>query len=247
MDQDDNPYQEHWNYYVENAPTDGERWPGDEWGSPALWDQVYRTRLLQHGVGTWERCVEIGPGSGKYSLRVLRGNPSVKILAADVSTEFQRVFLTRMGTEGYSDRVIPILLDNNSGTLRKAVEAQDWRGKLDGFYSIDAMVHVDLQYLVAYLVTAAVCLHVNGTLIMSLANCCSDRGFEKLIKDTPQMFRRLGHPTAKFEWLSPDAVGSILGRLGFSITVMDTQSRDIWVVAKLKKVLWEPSILRCIH
>jgi hypothetical protein len=247
MDQDGNPYREHWNHYVERTPPDGGRWPGDEWGSPTSWDLVYRTRLLRHGAGTWERCVEIGPGSGKYSLRVLNGNPSLTILAADISTEFQRVFVKRMGVEGYSDRIIPILLDNNAGTLRKAIQEQEWRGKLDALYSIDAMVHVDLQYLIAYLVTAAACLRVGGILIMSLANCCSDKGFEKLIKDTPQMFRRLGRPTAKFEWLSPEAVVSILERLGFSITVMDTRSRDIWAVAKLKKVLREPSILRCIQ
>ena len=58
-----------------------------------------------------------------------------------------------------------------------------WRGQVDAVYSIEAMVHVDLQYLMAYLLTAAAALRPEGKLIMTLATMNSDHGFGKLLRD----------------------------------------------------------------
>ncbi len=243
---EDNIYRQHWDYYASRNKRSGDRWPGDEWGTPESWNRLFQKMFAGSGVAGWERCVEIGPGSGKYTLKVLENSPS-HVMAADVSAGYQQHFKTRIGEAGLSQRVTPILLDSDSATLHRAIHAKGWKGNLDAVYSIDAMVHVDLQYLIAYLVTAAACMKTGGKLVMTLANCCSDGGFDKLILDTKMIFSRLGTHSAKFEWLSPDAVKSILPRLGFSIDMLDTGGRDILVVATLARPLTDEKILKSIE
>ncbi len=242
---EDNIYRQHWDHYAKMKKRSGDWWPGDEWGTPESWDRTFNNLFADHGVAAWRNCVEIGAGSGKYTLKVLENSQS-HVMAADVSAGYQEVFCTRLTEAGLISRVSPVLLDNDSTTLYRAIEAKGWKGELDGFYSIDAMVHVDLQYLIAYLVTAAACLKPGGKLIMTLANCCSDRGFEKLIAETKNAFARIGKHSGKFEWLSPDAVRSILPKLGFDIDLLQTAGRDIALVATLRSPLTDPKITQCI-
>ncbi|MGQ0486207.1 MAG: SAM-dependent methyltransferase [Hyphomicrobiales bacterium] len=209
-------------------------------------DSLFQKMFVGSGVAGWERGVEIGPGSGKYTLRVLANSQS-HVMAADISAGYQDHFKSRIGEAGLSARVTPILLHSDSATLHRAIQAKGWKGSLDAVYSIDAMAHVDLQYLIAYLVTAAACLRTGGKLVMTLANCCSDAGFDKLISDTKRIFSRLGTHRAKFEWMSPDAVKSILPRLGFSIDMLDTNGRDILVVATLLRPLTDEKLLKSIE
>ena len=187
----------HWDYYADRTKRDGEFWPGDEWGTAASWDRLFKTLFMSSGVEKWQRCLEVGSGSGKYTIKVLNKSPA-DIIAADISAGYQQHLKARLNEIGLSSRVTTVLIDNNSATLLKHIEEKDWIGKLDAFYSIDAMVHVDLQYLIAYLVTAAYTLKVGGKVVMTVANCCSDLGFEKLISDTPRIFKRIHTNSAKF-------------------------------------------------
>ena len=88
-------YSRTWDHYVETweqwKKIEGEdwRWPGDEWGSPELWESNYRRFFV--GAEGWERAVEIGQGSGKYTERVLGGNDSVALRAYDISPKFLEV------------------------------------------------------------------------------------------------------------------------------------------------------------
>ncbi|MCI0600403.1 MAG: hypothetical protein L0Y50_01285 [Beijerinckiaceae bacterium] len=79
------------------------------------------------------------------------------------------------------------------------------------------------------------------------ANCCSDGGFENLIRDTTVMVQRMDLHTARFEWMSPDQVRSVLLRLGFEIDRLDTTGRDMWTIATLRHPLTDPKILLCIE
>lgn len=242
----DNIYSQHWDYYAAKTKRSGDWWPGDEWGTKDSWERVFKKLFIEQGTSDWRTCVEIGPGSGKYTIQVLRSSQA-HVMAADVSAGYQQHFRDHLTEEGLIDRVTPVLLDSDSGTLYRSISQKGWRGNVDAFYSIDAMVHVDLQYLIAYLVTAAVCLKKGGRLVLTLANCCSDGGFAKLIVDTKRIFSRIGTHSAKFEWLSPDAVRSILPRLGFGIDMMDTSGRDILVTATLLEQLSDPRILAAIE
>lgn len=245
MSNPDNLYQQHWDFYAKNARREGDRWPGDEWGTPESWERVFKKLFLDQGAAGWRNCVEIGPGSGKYTIKLLQ-NSEAHVVAADISPGYQQHFRTRLTEAGLIDRVTPVLLDNNSATLRKAIEAKNWSGGVDALYSIDAMVHVDLQYIIAYWITAAASLKVGGRLVMTLSNVCSDKGFEKLIVDTKRMFERMTQHTARFEWMSPDQVRSIMPRLCFAIDMLDTSGRDIHLVATLKSPLTDQKLLAAI-
>ena len=87
--------------------------------------------------------------------------------------------------------------------------------EVDAVYSIAAMVHVDLQYLMAYLVTAAAVLRPGGKLTLSLATAATDAGFQKLVEDVGNFWEAQADPagSSKFEWFSGTMVESLLPRL----------------------------------
>jgi SAM-dependent methyltransferase len=240
-----NLYQEHWDHFAKMHAREGDRWPGDEWGTPETWNRLFDNVFVPSGVSHWKSAVEIGAGSGKYTLKVLNSSHA-HVLAADVSSVYQDHFCARLKEAQLFDRVTPLLLNNDSSTLRKAIEAKGWKGSLDAFYSIDAMVHVDLQHLMVYFITAAVCLRPGGKLIMTLANCCSEKGFEKLVNDTKVVFSRVGKHTGKFEWMSPDQVTCIVTRLGFQIDKLATGGRDIALAATLHTPPKDPKVLDAV-
>lgn len=227
---DGNIYREKWNQYVRDQKPSQGVWPGDEWGNPALWESMFNQYFKNHGVAKWERAVEIGGGSGKYSLKVLEASKA-HLLSCDISDEYQKVSKERLSSENLQNRVDFLLLDNKADTLHKALTEKGWQGKVDGFYSIDAMVHVDLQYLIVYLITANIHLRTGGTIVMTVANCCSEKGFEKMIRDIRSYYSFQGMPSAKFEWLSPQSIQYCLTQLGFQLEMMNTQARDIAFVA----------------
>jgi ubiquinone/menaquinone biosynthesis C-methylase UbiE len=237
----DSVYGRYWDYYIESWRKSPERygenleWPGDEWGHPGGWDQLYNQLFQPAGVESWERAVEIGPGSGKYTLKVL-GASNATVRAYDVSAAFLDVCRERCGEMIAGDRLSLHLLqaasaDEMLNDLRRA----EWGRQIDAVYSIDAMVHVDLQYLIAYLVTAALVLRPGGKLMLTLPDVTRGPGFAKLMKDIvwtfPSQGRAIG--SGKFEWLSPDIVQSLLPRLGFQIDLLDDSQRDLRVAASL--------------
>ena len=116
--------------------------------------------------------------------------------------------------------------------LARLVEGRGWQGSVDLVFSIDAMVHVDLQYLVAYWMAAATALRPGGRMIMSVADATSPHGFEKLMADVPTYFATQGKITSKFEWLCPPMVAHVLDRLGFDVRFFPKLAgRDCWFVA----------------
>jgi len=104
------------------------------------------------------------------------------------------------------------------------------------------MVHVDLQFLIVYFITAALALKENGLMIMTLANAVSQNGFKHLLNGAKPNYPLQGKPTAKFEYLSPDIVDLILGQMGFQVNYMKPfgtgieMDRDLHLVARLVDV-----------
>jgi methyltransferase family protein len=218
-------YSRHWDNYVDadwdivQSRTDGElEWPGDEWGNPEAWEHIFKTLFVQHGeVDSWQRAVEVGQGSGKYTVKVLR-NPEVSVRAYDVSASFLEVCTERCREEVEAGRLSPRLLDVGSpGFLLD--DLRDWRRNVDAFYSIDAMVHVDLQYLMAYLVTAAAVLREGGKLILTMTTTSTDEGFQRLLSDIKVYWGSQAEPggSGKLEWVNGKMLEELLPRLGFEI------------------------------
>jgi SAM-dependent methyltransferase len=234
-------YEGQWDNYVRSwdESRDGQlEWPGDEWGNPKTWERVFNRLFVPAEVATWKHAVEIGPGSGKYTLKVLESSPA-EVRAYDISGRFLEVCEDRCRTQVEEGRLsLHLLSPTDPDQILLDLEANGWRGELDAFYSIDAMVHVDLQYMVVYLLTAALALKPGGHLLLTLADVTSERGFRMLLEGaSPYWHTQL--PTAetpgKFEWLSADMIRYVLERLGFEVTVMtsDDDHRDLFVVASL--------------
>ena len=238
-------YGRFWDHYVENLSTklsqgdDGALdWPGDEWGSPAAWAERFAD-LFEPAVGGWRRAVEIGPGSGKYTLKVLERSPEAEVRAYDTSAKFLEVCEQRCKAHVDAGRLSPHLLHAvDPAQLLDDLDAAGWRRQVDGFFSIDVMVHIDLQYLIVYWLTAALVLRPEGQLVMTLNDVTREPGFQKLLADIEWTFPSQGRPlgSGKFEWLSPDVVESILPQLGFRVVKLCEAGRDLHVVAELEDV-----------
>src|SRR5262249_13789349 len=141
----------------------------------------FKHLFVEQGAAQWRRRVEIGAGSGKYT-KYLLAHSATDIVAFDISAEFLNVLRTRLAEPIAAGRLIPELLRaQKSSEMHDAIRHRGWLRQVDAFYSIDAMVHVALQYLMAYLATAALVLRPGGKLIMTLANATTDLGFRYLL------------------------------------------------------------------
>jgi SAM-dependent methyltransferase len=233
-------YREHWDEHVKRwKGTEGQKWPGDEWGDPARWEELFRTMFVPFGVARWEQALEIGGGGGKYTEKVLEASPRVTVVNCDVSQNFLDTCRERLSSHVASKRLQLFLIPGErADELLLEIERRGLVRKLDGFFSIDAMVHVDLQYLIAYLITAALTLKPGGHLILTLADATTDDGFAHLVNFLPRLYPRQGRPSAKFEFLGPDIVESLLPRLGFRIVFNEriAPGRDLFIVAELADV-----------
>jgi SAM-dependent methyltransferase len=208
-------------------------WPGDEWGNPALWEDWYQTLFVSHGVSTWRRAVEIGPGSGKYTSWVL-ADSTAHVRGYDVSERFMQVCERRCRNWLDRDRLsLHMLHSARADELLADLDAVGWRRTIDAVYSIDSMVHVDLQYLIVYLLTAGLTLRPGGKLILSLADATCDHGFTYLMQNIHWTYPIQGLPSGKFEWLSPGLILSVLTRLGFEADYLGHTPRDLHLVASL--------------
>lgn len=232
-------YSTFWNSYVQNWKQinqgygDKYEWPGDEWGFPEAWDLIHRAFFIPAGVQGWQRAVEIGPGSGKYTLKVLE-NSAAEVRAYDVSAAYLNVCAHRCGEWMERGRLaLNWLPTDRPDRMLADLDAAGWRRTVDGFYSMDAMVHVDLQYLIAYLLTAALTLKPGGKLILSLADVTTGEGFQKLLDDLLPLYAYQGQPSPKMEWVCPEMLGSLLPRLGFQADQLYQAPRDLYVVATL--------------
>lgn len=237
-------FSQDWDTYVKKQfpGSAGERarpqWPGDEWGNEAWWKQNFDNLFRPCHVETWTAAAEIGQGSGKYTKMVLDAAPRCTVAAFDASEEFLRVCAERLAAEKAAGRLhLEHLQGKRSDEMILALERLGMSRKLDAFFSMDAMVHVDLQYLIVYLLTAALALRKGGHLIMTLADATSEPGFRHLMNSIRAFYSTDVQRVGKFEWMSPSLARFVLERLGFEIILLDHppkgRGRDIHLVARL--------------
>jgi SAM-dependent methyltransferase len=243
-----NPYRAQWDEYINRwDPTkigDGSlpkgSWPGDEWGTRTDWEQVFRSMFWNFGARDWRHCVEIGAGSGKYTKFLLEHSAS-DIAVFDISPAFLDALRQRLVPEVNAGRVIPVLLEGIAASeILDFLDDRRLTGRLDAFYSIDAMVHVTLQHLITYLLTAAVSLRKGGMFLLTLPNATSEKGFATLLSDARRCYSQQSDPNVpRFEWLCPDLVTGVFERLGFKTQFVlpfggsMSEYRDLHVAATL--------------
>jgi len=239
----DSIYSKHWDQYVEHEwevvrrRSDDVEWPGDEWGNPDAWEQIYQLLFVHHGKAeAWQRAIEIGQGAGKYTVKVLR-NPDVQVRAYDVSRRFLEVCGERCAEDVRSGRLSLRQIDVSTPSFL-LTDSSDWARTVDAVYSIDAMVHVDLQYLAAYLIAAARLLRPQGKLILTLASTGTAEGFERLVRDVVRYWSAQSSPSGsgKLEWVNGSMMESLLPRFGFDIDfIWEPEGIFVVLVASLNR------------
>lgn len=198
-------------------------------------------RLLRPAaVETWRHAIEIGLGDGRYTAEVLRANPAVKLTVFDVSDRIMQAAAARMAEAVASGRLgfLPIDPLHPDGILA-AFEREHLAREIDAVFSIDALVHVDLQYLVAYWLNAALLLRPGGWLVFSVADATTEQGFARLLAELAQGYANPGQVSDRLEYLSFGLIRPLLERFGFEVTfaghgaAADLGGRDLHVVAQL--------------
>lgn len=234
-------YSDDWDEYVRNykiysekEPTNNHRsdliYPGDEWGKPDEWKRYSNKLLLPFLPEDFSGiAVEIGQGSGKYTVEVLQ--KAGKVICYDVSKEFLKVAANRLHEYILQNRVELELLNMlDCNEVFNNLRMKNLERKVDLFYSVDSMVHVELHTLIAYLIAAARSLKMYGYLVMSVASCCNESGFQRLLEETPWCFGGT-RPSHQFYFLSKEIVLFLLNKLGFE-TIIFEEKRDINFAAK---------------
>jgi SAM-dependent methyltransferase len=227
-------YVENWDFYATLEPSNRNRTdlalPGDEWGTEKEWERITNMYLKpclpkdSNGI-----AVEIGQGSGKYTLRV--ADSVSKIVCFDVSKKFIEIARSKLKEHIEQGTVFLEFLDlHNCYEIRDRIQKHDLIGKVDLFFSIDSMQHVELHTLFAYFINAAICLRIGGHMVITAGICTNDDGFERLLMEIPWCYG--GHrPSHQFYFLSKDIIWYCLERLGFEI-VKHEEDRDILFVAR---------------
>jgi SAM-dependent methyltransferase len=219
-------------------------WAGDEWGSPERWSRLFDSMFRQHLPEDPRWALEIGPGAGKYTLLVLSEYARCNVIAADVSSAYLDILRERCATEIAAGRIFPYLIGTELDTLDKMIEGRGLQsGSLDFIYSIDAMVHVDLQFLIVYWLAATRLLKPGGKMIMTVADATRPMGFYRLIENAEKTFKYPDRNIGKFEWVSKELAEDVLGKLGFDVVEVQTPSsiRDFCFVATKARDFTPPS------
>lgn len=208
-------------------------WPGDEWG-----DKETAARLLDESLAASlgeeaENLVELGAGAGRYTILALKRYKNAKIMSFDVSKEFEKALRKRCHAFMGCGRLRTYLLDERPFYMLDTIKKEKLLGKIDGMYSFDAMVHVDLHTLIVYWISAVRILRPGGVLAMSVADACSEKGFMKLLHDAPNVYSLRGNVGSHFMWLSRDIVENTLNSLGFCVAYPPGNGRDLFFSAKL--------------
>jgi hypothetical protein len=166
---------------------------------------------------------------------LLDAYPEATIRAVDVSAAYLDVLRERLAGPVAVGRVVPDLVDADHGGLLRRLRTVDWVDRVDCVCAFDSLVHVDLQYMMGYLLTAAEVLRIGGVLAIMVADATSAAGFEKLVRDVRRVWPFQGRICQKFEWVGPDILANILSRLGFEERLHRSHGATLHVVASLRE------------
>ena len=180
----------------------------------AVFDRLFANASAE----TWTHAIEIGGGDARYTAEVLAANLTVKLAGFDVSEAVMQAASAKLATHVAAGRLEYHRIDPvHPDSILKVVERARLKRQVDAVFSIDSLVHVDLQYQLAYWINAALVLKPGGWLIMSVADATSAAGFAKLTGDIRTFFAFQGQACPRFEYQSLTMVTSLLQNIGFEV------------------------------
>ena len=202
-------------------------------------------RLLANAdVDGWSHAIEIGGGDARYTAEALAANPALRILGFDVSPPLMEAAAARLAPAVAAGRLSYHAIDPAApDSILRVVEAAGLGRRIDAVFSIDALIHVGLQYQIAYWLSAALVLKPGGWLIISVADATSPAGFTRLVTDLPAAHAERFLPGTRLEYLSPSLVRTLLEQCGFDVPYIwnwnpadgGDEGRDLYVMARLAR------------
>jgi len=211
-----------WDDYAARARPEAGHWPGDEWGDERLWSAWFRRLFEEQGVASWRRAIEIGPGAGKYTARVLAASEA-RLLALDVSERFRRLCEQRLHDWIERDRLrVHAIVECDPDPVARSWREAGWEGDVDAVFAIDTLVHLTVTQVAALLLSATSVLAPGGKFVGTFADATSEAGVRKLVADLDRVVRGGGDPaTGCFHWSSPEIVRSLARHLGYEVVLCD--------------------------
>jgi len=213
-------YEASWDSYSDRwKGSEGESL-GDEWGTDTLTKSVFE-RYLEPNLSADATVLEIGPGGGKYSVRV--APRCARLICADVSKEMLRRTKERLA--------------GAANLETRKLDGFDFAGipdrSIDFAFSIDVFVHLDLEDVYAYLREFRRVLRDGSRLVLHFANFLSWPGYDLFLREADfnrAQFKSIG----RISFQTPEILRTLLERLGWEVEAIDTETspRDFLVMAR---------------
>jgi len=213
----DNRYARDWNTYSDRWQEHyGERFNhlGDEWCDDGTEERASEVRWFTHSVQPWlrpeSRVVEIGPGGGKWSVRIA---PKVRSLTVfDVAENMLERTATRCKAAGLDN----VSVVHGDGKAMSAIPS----GSVDLVFSYDVFVHIALEDTVAYVQEFARILRDGGMAIVHHAIADVAPAWDR-IESHNDWYRR-GNTLGQYYYYSREALEQMYHRAGLRVVATST-------------------------
>lgn len=191
---------------------------GDEWGMAEYAQFIFDTYAAPY-LGSETRVLEIGPGGGKYSLKL--ATSCGHLVCADVA----RSMITR--TER---RLSAAGLSNFQCVLVDGQDLHQWDDKSYGFvFAFDVFVHLDLEDIYCYLREIARLLTPGAHASIHYANLLTGQGWAHFVRHV-DWARQSPKPAGRFSFLSPTMMRQMVTKLGLAVLINEPIGRDSIIV-----------------
>lgn len=185
---------------------------GSEWSDAASLDAVLEEWVLPH-LPSGGAVAEVAVGGGRIAMRIAEAlsaaGSSARLVVSDVSQG-----MLRRAQEALRDSPVPVeFLHTPSG------EGAQWQAAMAGqvgdtpvhfIVCFDAMVHMDVHTVWAYLQAMHSVLAPGGAAFISTSNIASPAGWQRFTK------QRRG-TVGGFAWMSPDTAKLLASKAGFAV------------------------------
>lgn len=207
-----NRYASDWNTY--SAAWDDQygrryRHLGDEWCDDGTADRAHERRVLgltEPWLRPGTRALEIGPGGGKWTVRLA---PLVTSLVVfDVAEAMLHRTRARLAAEGIQN--VSFALGDGDGLTGIADES------LDLVFSYDVFVHIALEDTVAYIDEVARVLAPGGVAILHHAVAETSASWDR-IESHNNWYRDPSHTLGQYYYHSREGLRRAYERVGFEI------------------------------
>lgn len=190
-------------------------WPGDEWADDTLRENTYQLLLTPPQGTEWQRAVEIGPGSGKYTEMLLERS-AAQVTAFELSSGLLGALQQRCAPFIDNGRLRANLIDwdENAGLVDRVPALV---GKTDLYFAIDVFLMMDFQSVFVYLLSAAKLLRVGGRFAGTFANAESQSGWDRMVRDATRHSAFALRPDTRFHWVNGTFLDTVLSNLGFRV------------------------------